>query len=84
LFDVRISSLLEGIKEQTPLLQSTQLLHWISEAQSRSLRPEITVACDFDRKVGKKAAAVGLRTPELRKCAPLAHPRYSNHQGALC
>jgi hypothetical protein len=66
------------------MLQATQLLHWISEARSRNAAPEITLASDFDSTVETKAAVAGLRTPELRKGAPSAHPRYGNHQGALC
>ena len=70
--------------EQKPLLQTTKLLHWISEARSAKRSPEITLVCDVDLPVDGKAAAVGLRTPELRECAPVAPPRYGNHQGALC
>jgi hypothetical protein len=66
------------------LLQATTLLDWIPEARSRNLLPEITVARDFDQAIEAKAAAVGHRTRELRKCAPAADPRYGNTQGALC
>jgi hypothetical protein len=66
------------------MLGATQLLHGISEARSRTTAPEITLVCDFDLTVETKAAVVGLRTPELRTCAAVAHPRYGNHQGALC
>jgi len=66
------------------LLHATKLLHPMSEARGESLTSEITIGCDFALATEGAAAAVGLRTRELRECAPVAHPRYGNTQGALC
>lgn len=65
-------------------MQATQLLQCISDVTGKSLAVEITPACDFALAIEGTAAVVGLRTSELRKCAPVAHPRYGNIQGALC